>query len=202
VVSVSGAEVCDPTVGSVPDRPATPRHVVAFVADHVSSTAVFGNTDVWSAVIDTSGGYHTFTVTLAVATPPRPEHEIVYVEVRATATLWAPAGPTVIPGSPIGGVHAVALVDDHVSVTTLWTATSVAELVSVTVGAGGGDDPPPHPAIARAKTAVTTTQRDRDRMASPPGCGPDRSTYKADQLRPNLSSTLNPPHENFHRGCW
>jgi hypothetical protein len=94
VVSVSGAEVCDPDVGSVPDRPATPWHVLASGADHVSSTAVFGTTNVRSAVIDTWGGYHTRTVTLAVATPPRPEQEIEYVEVTPKRTTWDPDGPS------------------------------------------------------------------------------------------------------------
>jgi hypothetical protein len=94
VVSVSGAEVCDPDVGSVPDRPATPRHVLASGADQVSNTAVFGNTSVRSAVIDTWGAYHTVTVTLAVAAPPRPEQEIEYVDVACTGTAWDPDGPS------------------------------------------------------------------------------------------------------------
>jgi hypothetical protein len=77
VVSVSGAEVCDPDVGNVPDRPAIPRHVLASGADHVSSTVAFDTTLVGSATMDAVGGLHARIVTLVVATPPRPEHEIV-----------------------------------------------------------------------------------------------------------------------------
>jgi hypothetical protein len=81
VVSVSGAEVCDPDVGRVPDKPATPRHVAASVAVQVSTTGVDGSTDVKSTATDTVGGDQTLTLTLVVATPPRPEHESVNVEV-------------------------------------------------------------------------------------------------------------------------
>jgi hypothetical protein len=58
-VSVSGAEVCDPDVGSVPDRPATPRHVATSVADQVSKTDDAGSTEVKSTTSDTAGGDHT-----------------------------------------------------------------------------------------------------------------------------------------------
>jgi hypothetical protein len=94
VVSVSGAEVCDPEVGSVPDKPDTPRQVVALCDDQVRRTVPFGGTVVRSAVMDAPGGYHTRTVTLAVATPPRPEHEIEYVAVPPTTTFWNPEVPS------------------------------------------------------------------------------------------------------------
>jgi hypothetical protein len=57
---------------------------VAFCDDQVSSAVPFGNTAVGSATMDAVGGFHARTVTLAVATPPRPEHVIVYVDVCET----------------------------------------------------------------------------------------------------------------------
>jgi hypothetical protein len=116
VVSVSGADHCNPAVGSVPDRPATPRQVAASGADHVSSAGVFGGTDTRSAVIHTYGGNHTRTVTLAVATPPRPEQETEYVDVTPTVTLWDPEGPSE-PSQEPDAVHDFARVDDQISVT-------------------------------------------------------------------------------------
>ena len=80
VVSVSGAVTCDPDVGIdgiVPGSPRNPLHSVVFCDDQVSSTVSFGSTSVRSATMDAIGGLHARTVTLAVATPPRPEHEIV-----------------------------------------------------------------------------------------------------------------------------
>jgi hypothetical protein len=117
-------------------------------------------------------------VTLAVAAPPRPEHEIVYVDVCGTTMLCDPEGPSE-PLQASDAVHEVAFVDDQVSVIGgPGIPASAAELVSVTVGAGGlGDeDPPPHAAIENATTAVMATMRNSDRIASPPGCGRNRST--------------------------
>jgi hypothetical protein len=115
-------------------------------------------------------------VTLAVATPPRPEHEIVYVDVCGTTMLCDPEGPSE-PLQASDAVHEVAYVDDQLSVTGgPGIPVSVAELVSVTVGAGGlgDDDPPSHATIVSATAAVMTTVRNCDRMTSPPGCGPAR----------------------------
>ena len=85
VVSVSGAEVCDPDVGT---RSRQAGHSAArrgvLRRPRQKNGPVRQDTDVRSAVIDTWGGYHTRTVTLAVATPPRPEHEIEYVDVCET----------------------------------------------------------------------------------------------------------------------
>jgi hypothetical protein len=77
VVSVSGEVACDPEVGRagiVPGRPRNPRHSVAFCDDQVRTTVSFGATDARLAVSETLGGTHDWTVTLAVAMPPRPEH--------------------------------------------------------------------------------------------------------------------------------
>jgi hypothetical protein len=153
---------------------------VAFCDDQVSRTVSVGDTSARSAAMDALGGLHARIVTLAFATPPRPRHEIVYVDVCGTTTLCDPES-TSEPLQASDAVHELACVDDHVSVTGgPGIPASVAELVSVTVGAGGlGDDePPPHAAIASATTAVTTTLRNCDRMASPPGCGPDRGACK------------------------
>jgi len=125
-------------------------------------------------------------VTLAVATPPRPEQEIEYVDVTPRRTTWDPDGPSE-PNHAPDAVQEVARVDTQVSVMSrpggIGSPTSVSELVSVTVGAtGGGDDPPPQAAIANATTAVMTTVRNCDRMARPPGCGRSRSTYNTSRL--------------------
>jgi hypothetical protein len=69
-------------------------------ADHVTSTAVFGSTNVRSADIDTEGGSHTRTVTLAVAAPPRPKQEIEYVDVTPRRTTWDPDGPSELDHAP------------------------------------------------------------------------------------------------------
>jgi hypothetical protein len=73
--------------GIDPGRPENPKHSVAFCDDQVSRTVSFGSTDSRSAVSDTLGGTHPRIVTLAVATPPLPEQEIVYVDVCGTTML-------------------------------------------------------------------------------------------------------------------
>ena len=70
VVSVSGADVCDPESASVPDSPPRPMHVKAFFESQVSSAVAFDTTRVGSASMYAPGGRHAPTVTLAVATPP------------------------------------------------------------------------------------------------------------------------------------
>jgi hypothetical protein len=207
VVSVSGAVICDPDVGIVGSVAAggpNPRHSVAFCDDQVSRTVSFGSTDVRSAVRDALGGLHALIVTLAVATPPRPEHDSVYVDVCGTTMLCDPEGPSE-PLQASDAVHEVAFVDDQVSVTGgPGIPASVAELVSVTVGAGGlGDDePPPHAAIASATTTVMAILRNCDRMASPPGRGRIRWTSNTYRLGPDPALRLNPASGDFHRGCW
>jgi hypothetical protein len=132
---------------------------VAVCDDQVSSTVPFGNTSLGSATMVAVGGLHARIVTLAVATPPRPEHEIVYVDVCGTTMLCDPEGFSESLHAS-DAVHEVACVDDQVSVTGgPGIPTSATELVSVTVGAGGGDDPPSHAAIASAMTAVIPTVR-------------------------------------------
>jgi hypothetical protein len=178
VVSVSGAVTCDPDVGIdgiVPGSPRNPLHSVVFCDDQVSNTVSFGSTSVRSATIDAVGGLHARTVTLAVATPPRPEHAIVYVDVCVTTKPCDPEGPSEPLHAP-DAMHEVAYVDDQLSVTGgPGTPMSAAELVNVTVGATGGvddDDPPPQAAIANATTTRTPTRHNRHRMTSPPGCDP------------------------------
>ena len=62
------------------------------------------------------GGLHARTVTLAVATPPRPLHEIVYVDVCGTGTLCDPEIASERLHAP-DAMHEVAWVVDQLSVT-------------------------------------------------------------------------------------
>jgi hypothetical protein len=80
---------------------------VAFCDDQVSRTVSFGSTDVRSAVRDALGGFHAWIVTLVVATPPRPEHEIEYVDVCGTTMLCDPEGLSE-PLQASDAVHEVA----------------------------------------------------------------------------------------------
>jgi len=76
------------------------------------------------------------TVTLACPVPPVPVQ--LSVKVVATvnaAVLWLPA-VALLPLQPPEAVHAVALVDDHVSVLLPPLATLVGDADRFTVGAG------------------------------------------------------------------
>jgi hypothetical protein len=80
---------------------------VAFCDDQVSKTVSVGDTSLGLAAMNALGGLHARTVTLAVATPPRPLHVIVYVDVCGTTTLCDPESASE-PLQASDAVHEVA----------------------------------------------------------------------------------------------
>jgi hypothetical protein len=166
VVVVSDAEILEPDVGSDPDSASPPLHVFAFCDDHVSDTVLFARIFAESAEIIAVGAFHAVTVTFPGVEPPAPEHEIEYVEVWGTLTVFDPDALSE-PLQPPVAVHELASVEVQDNVTDPLVATSVADALSDTVGAGALDPPPPQD-DTRTENEISVRRRTK-RVARSPG---------------------------------
>jgi hypothetical protein len=134
-----GVSLKDPDTASLPLHPPLAVHAVALVEDQVSVAEEPSVTELGFAARVTvgAGGAVAVSVADAWALPPAP------VQVRVNT--WEPAAVGVSLAVPDAAsvplhaplaVHAVALVEDHVSVAASPTVTEVGLTARVTVGAG------------------------------------------------------------------
>ena len=134
-----GVTLCVPLVALVPVHPLDAEHDVALVDDQVSVEVAPAMIDVGEAVNVTVGIGAGVTPIVAdeVAVPPAPVHAKVYVVVAVGVTPCVPL-IALLPVQPPEAVHAVALVDDQVSVEVAPAIIDVGEAEKVTVGIGAG----------------------------------------------------------------
>lgn len=106
-----------------------------------------------SAEIFGAGALHAVTLVLAFADPPPPVQVRLYVAVAETVTALEPDGPSE-PFHPPEAVQPLAFIDDQVSVTCPFTATSFAEAESCAVGGIEGVEEPPPPPQAESSATI------------------------------------------------
>ena len=138
--ALDGVYVFVPEVDGEPIDGA-PLHALALVDDHLrvaSSPSVMELSSNDALTVGGSGGALMVTLALALPLPPAPVHVTVTLKLPALDGVYVFVPE--IDVEPIAGepLHALALVDDQLSVTSAPSAMELSSNVALTVGGGVG----------------------------------------------------------------